>query len=95
MRSMQKMYYECQSMGLVSNQREFSAQMWRRSENWFSSTLSRQQERRLSTEALLSFYFSLTDAGCRYDIRADPAHVHAVGQMRAEIWNEIAARVRG
>ncbi len=95
MRSLDEFFEECLSLGLTSNQRDFSTRMWSRSQNWFSSTLARQHERRLATEALLAFYFALTDAGCRQEVRAVPAHAHAVSQMRTEVWEEIADRVRG
>lgn len=87
MRTLDDMFKECFALGLTTSQMDFSRRFWCRSENWLSSTLSRN--RRLSTESLLRFYFSL--ASMRLD---RPDHVSALDRLRSEIWQEIGSRVR-
>lgn len=91
MRSMQELFDTCVSVGLTSSHREFS-HLWNRAESWFSSALSRQHERRLSTESLLAFYFSLLNAERHSDVMRDHGRANAVRQMRTEVWDEIARR---
>lgn len=91
MRSMQELYDICVSIGLTRGQREFS-RLWGRAESWFSSALARQRDRRLSTESMLTFYFSLLDAERHPDVVLDHGRLEAVRQMRSEIWGEIARR---
>ena len=87
MRPLNDLFEECFALGLTTSQRDFGRRLWNRSENWFSSTVSR--ERRLSTESLLRFYFSL--ASMRLN---GPDHADALDRLRSEIWQEIASRVR-
>lgn len=93
MRSMQELFDTCVSVGLTSSHRDFS-RLWGRAESWFSSALSRRHERRLSTESLLAFYFSLIGAERHPDVMRNHSGVNAVRQMRVEVWGEIADRVR-
>ncbi|HIJ39063.1 MAG TPA: hypothetical protein HPP80_09225 [Rhodospirillaceae bacterium] len=89
---MNEIYEQCRDAGLIRSQREFSG-MWGRAESWFSSTVSRQ-ERRISTEALLSFYFSLADVQFSADSVNGQKQVAVIGKMREELWKEISSRVR-
>jgi hypothetical protein len=93
MRTMTEMYELCRDAGLTENQRHFSS-MWGRQESWFSSTLSRQDQRRVSTEALLSFYFSLADVQFSTDSVKGQKQVEVIEKMREELWREISSRVR-
>lgn len=93
MRLMQGFFDTCVSVGLTSSHRDFS-RLWNRAESWFSSALSRQHERRLSTESLLAFYFTLADAERHPNVMRDHGRADAVRQMRVEVWDEIADRVR-
>lgn len=91
MRSMSEIYEQCREIGLTDSQRDFSS-LWGRAESWFSSAMTRQHERRISTEALLAFYFSLADVRFSTDPTAD--QVNVIGGLKSELWNEIASRVR-
>lgn len=91
MRSMSEIYEQCRNIGLTDSQRNFSA-MWGRADSWFSSAMTRQHERRISTEALLAFYFSLADVHFSSDPTAE--QVSVIGSLKSDLWNEIANRVR-
>lgn len=91
MRAMNEIYEQCRNIGLTDSQRAFSS-MWGRADSWFSSALARQHDRRISTEALLAFYFSLADVRFSSDPTAD--QVNVISGLKSELWNEIAARVR-
>ncbi|MCR6631385.1 MAG: hypothetical protein NVV74_15805 [Magnetospirillum sp.] len=93
MRSIQEIFDMCVTLKLTTSQGDFS-RLWGRAESWFSSALSRQAERRLSTEALLAFYFSLVEAEQHSDGNLDHGRITAIRQLRLEIWSEIAERVR-
>ncbi len=87
MRSLREIYEECRGIGLAESQRDFSA-LWGRAESWFSSAMTRENERRISTEALLGFYMALTDN----QITNSPKH-GGVGMLRSEVWSELMRRV--
>lgn len=90
MRSMEEIYEQCREIGLTDSQRNFSS-LWGRADSWFSSAMTRQHERRISTEALLAFYFSLAD------IRSSnptAEQMNVISSLKSELWNEIASRVR-
>lgn len=91
MRAMNEIYEQCRNIGLTDSQRDFSA-MWGRADSWFSSAMTRQHERRISTEALLAFYFSLADV--RFSSTPTAEQLHGISQLKSELWNEIANRVR-
>jgi len=90
MRSMSEIYDQCRAIGLTDNQRTFS-KMWGRADSWFSSAMTRQHTRRISTEALLAFYFSLAETPVS---GLPPEQLHAISNLKSELWNEIASRVR-
>lgn len=90
MKSMCEIYQQCRDIGLTDSQRDFSA-MWGRADSWFSSAMTRQHERRISTEALLAFYFALADV--RYS-NPTAEQLNVISGLKADLWNEIAARVR-
>lgn len=91
MESMSDIYERCRQIGLTNSQRAFS-QMWGRAESWFSSAVTRQHERRVSTEALLAFYFSLADV--RFSTTPTAEQVNVISSLKSELWNEIASRIR-
>lgn len=90
MRSMNEIYEQCRDIGLTDSQRDFS-RLWGRAESWFSSAMTRQHERRISTEALLAFYFSLADVQFT---TPTSDQVNGISQLKSDLWNEIASRVR-
>lgn len=92
-RSLKSIYEQCRSAGLVESQPQCSA-MFNRTGSWLSSMLAREGERRVSTEALLSFYFSLADLRMPTAGQLTAKQIDAIGTLRAELWNEIASRVR-
>lgn len=89
MRPLRAIYEQCKIAGLVSSQPECSA-LFGRTESWLSSMLAREGERRVSSEALLAFYFSLTRAEQEPNTRQ---RLDIIRQMRAETWAEIAGRL--
>ena len=91
MRAISEIYEQCRDIGLTDSQRDFST-LWGRADSWFSSAMTRQHERRISTEALLAFYFSLADVRFSSDSTAEQLNV--ISNMKSELWNEIASRVR-
>jgi hypothetical protein len=54
--------------------------------------LARAHERRVSTEALLAFYFNL--ASISHSASMTDWQIHTIDGLRTELWNEIARRVR-
>ena len=91
MRAISEIYEQCRDIGLTDSQRDFST-LWGRADSWFSSAMTRQHERRISPEALLAFYFSLADVRFSSDSTAEQLNV--ISNMKSELWNEIASRVR-
>ncbi|MBR9972051.1 hypothetical protein [Magnetospirillum sulfuroxidans] len=87
---MSEIYEQCRNIGLTDSQRAFSY-MWGRADSWFSSAMTRQHERRISTESLLAFYFSLAEV--RFS-NLTAKQLGVISNLKSELWNEIASRVR-
>lgn len=91
MKPLREIFEQCRSIGLVDSQPECS-RMFGRTGSWLSSMLAREEERRISTEALLAFYFSLAQTS--YTAAMASPQIQAIDALRADIWSEIARRVR-
>lgn len=93
MRSLSEIYERCLEAGLTDSQRDFG-QMWGgRSESWLSSTLARQNERRVGTEALLGFFMALTDRQIAAKIGGNADRDATISMLRTEVWSELMNRV--